>query len=140
FRCTRPLISSVLLIFSAVAERWDPAGGSESSCIAAEKQSGTGAGLCSYAPVPPCNLLSDAELVDDRTVALEVRLLEVVEKAAAPADELEKAAAAVMIFRVGLEMFREIGNTIGEERDLNFRRAGVTLVGGKARDQLRLLL
>ena len=91
--------------------------------------------LCRYATLFP-----DSELVDDRPVPLEVRLLEVVEKAAAAADELEKPAPAVVILRVSLEMLREIGDAIGEERDLYFRRARVPLVGGEARDQLRFLL
>src|SRR5690349_2801526 len=60
-------------------------------------------------PMRDVGLLADAELVDDRPVALEVRLLEVVEKAAAAADELEKPAPAVVILRVSLEMLREIG-------------------------------
>ena len=84
-------------------------------------------------------LFADSELVDDRPVPLVVRFLEVVEKTAAAADELEKPAAAVVILRVSLEMLREIGDAIGEERDLYFRRARVPLMGSVAPDQLRFL-
>ena len=34
----------------------------------------------------------------------------------------------MMILRVGLEMFGEVVDALAEERDLNFRRAGVAVV------------
>src|SRR5690349_7833507 len=49
-------------------------------------------------------LLTNAELVDDRAVALDVHLLEVVEEAAATSDEFQEAAAGVVVLRVRLEV------------------------------------
>src|SRR4051794_32166663 len=73
-------------------------------------------------------LLADAELVDDRAVALEVRLLEVVQKAAATPDQLQEAATAVMVLRVRLEVLRQIGNSAREECDLHFWGAGIAVM------------
>ena len=88
----------------------------------------------------PLGLLTDAELVDDRAIAIEVGLLEVVEEPTAAADELEQSAAAVMVLRVGPEVLGQVGDAVREERDLHLRRPGVTLVGGKVRNQFRFLL
>jgi hypothetical protein len=84
-------------------------------------------------------LLANAELVDDGAIALEVRLLEVIEKAAAPADELQKAAAAVMILRVRLEVLGQVGDSIGKKRNLHFRGASVALVDGVLGDEASFL-
>src|SRR5437016_4873910 len=76
-------------------------------------------------------LLTDAELVDDRAIAIEIGLLEIVEEAAAPADELHQAAAAVVVLRVRLEVLGQVGDAIRKEGDLNLRGSRVTVVGGK---------
>src|SRR6266581_2571354 len=81
-------------------------------------------------------LLTDAELVDDRAIAIEIGLLEVVEETAAPADELQQAAAAVMVLRMRLEVLGQVGDAVREEGDLYLRGPGVTLVGGKVDDQV----
>ena len=87
----------------------------------------------------PWVLLTDAELVDDGAIALVVRLLEVVEKAAAPADELQKTAAAVMVLRVRLEVLGQIGDSIREKRNLRFRGASVAFMDGVLGDEVGLL-
>ena len=46
--------------------------------------------------------------------------LQVIEQAPALTDQLEKAAARVMILRVGLEMFGQVIDSLAEERYLNF--------------------
>src|SRR5947207_2667324 len=103
FECAaRPLIASGLLIFPRVTERWDPAEG--------RKKQKTGP---KARPVSP--LFANAELVDDRAIPREVGLLEVIEKTAAAADELQKAAAAVMILRVRLEVLGQVSDAIGEK-------------------------
>src|SRR5258706_12309401 len=63
-------------------------------------------------------LLADAQLVDDGAVAVLVRLLEVVQKAAAAADKLQEAAAAVMVLRVGLEVLGQVGDAVRGEWEL----------------------
>ncbi len=85
-------------------------------------------------------LLANPELVDDRAVPLHVDILEVVEKPAAPADELQKAAAAVMILRVRFEVLGQVGDPVRQQRDLHFRRTGIARVRRIAVDEVRFLL
>ena len=74
-------------------------------------------------------LLSDVQLSDDRTVALDVCLLEVVKKVSSVTYHLKKTATAVVILVVSLEVLVERVDSACENRDLNLRRACVTLVG-----------
>ena len=85
-------------------------------------------------------LLTNSELVDDRAVPLHVSLLEVVKKPAAATDELQQAAARVMVLRVGLEMLGEVGNAVREECDLHFWRPGIGVMNPIRVDEVRLLL
>ena len=85
-------------------------------------------------------LLPDSELVDDGAIPLLIGLLEVIEKAATAPNELEQSPPAVVIFRVGLEMLCQVGDSVREEGNLHFRRAGVTIVGSVMRNQIRFLL
>src|SRR5437762_706838 len=89
---------------------------------------------------PPQRLLTDAELVDDRTVTFLIGLLEVIEKATTTTDELEQTAAAVMILRVRLEVLGQVSNTVRQEGDLHLRRAGIISMRAVLRNQIRLLL
>src|SRR6185436_17562286 len=91
------------------------------------------------APKGDRRLLTNAELVDDRAVALHVHLLEVVEEAAAPSDELQKAAAGVVVLRVRLEVLGEVGNSVREECDLHFWRSGIGVMHPILVDETRLL-
>src|SRR2546423_7885415 len=93
--------------------------------------------LCRYATM---NLFSDAEFIDDRAVTLDVGLLQIVEKAATAADELEQSAAAVMVLRVRLEMLGEVGDAIREKCDLHFGSSGIAVMGAILGDQVRFLL
>jgi hypothetical protein len=59
-------------------------------------------------PSPTKNdLAPQAELLDERAVAVEIFLLEIVEMAAALAHDLEQTTTRMMILRVRLEMFLE---------------------------------
>ena len=84
-------------------------------------------------------LAADAETGDQGTVTLNVSLLDVVQKAAALAVELHKAAARVVVALVNLEVLGEVRNSAGEQRDLNFGRTGVRLVCAVFLNCLRLL-
>ena len=74
-------------------------------------------------------LLSDVQLLDDCAVTLNVYLLEVAEKISSVTDHFEKAATAVMVLVVGLEVLGEGVDAIGKDRDLNLGRTCVALVG-----------
>src|SRR6185369_4793566 len=116
------------IVVSLLAERWDPA---DSRGIEAEGHRGRAQSarhLCPYVPLLLCTLFSDAELVDDRAVALKVGLLEVVQKTAAAADEFHQSAAAVMVLRVRLEMLGQVSDSIREKCDLHFGRPGIAVM------------
>ena len=44
------------------------------------------------------------------------------------ADQLQEPAAGMVVLGVGLEMFGQVVDALGEDRDLNFRGAGVCFV------------
>src|SRR5690606_37392725 len=67
-------------------------------------------------------LLTNAERGDDLAVPLDVVAAQVVEQAAALADELQETAARVVVLRVRLEVLREVGDALGEQRDLHLGR------------------
>ena len=79
-------------------------------------------------------LLAQAELGDERRVAVSVLLFQVRQQALARVDHLQQAAAAVVVFGVGLEVRREFIDARGEQRDLNFGAAGVGRAAGVGLD------
>ena len=83
-------------------------------------------------------LAADAQLLDDRPVALRVLLPQILEEPAPLADQHQQAAPRVMVLRVGLEVLGEAVDTLGEERDLHLGGAGVTVVRTELLDQALL--
>src|SRR3954454_14608778 len=83
-------------------------------------------------------LAPEAELLDQRAVGLEVLALEVVQEPAAPAHELEQAAARVVILRVSAQMLRELVDARCQQRDLHLRRPGVRVVLAVLADDVEL--
>ena len=75
-------------------------------------------------------LLSEVELRDDRTVALDVLVAKIRQQAAAMANHLQKPAAGMMILLVLLQMLGEIRDARGQHGNLDFRRTRVALVDG----------
>ena len=73
-------------------------------------------------------LLANPEAADQFRIAVGVLALEIVEQTPALADQLEQAAARVMILRVNLEMLGEIVDAIAEQRDLHFRGTRIAVV------------
>src|SRR5699024_10721959 len=65
---------------------------------------------------------------DERTVALDVDLLQVLEHPAALADQEQQSATRVVVVLVLLEVLREILDPTGHDRDLHLGRTGVALV------------
>jgi hypothetical protein len=70
-------------------------------------------------------LLADAEFRDNGLVTLGIVFLKVVEQATPLADQHEKAAARTVVFLVRLEVLRQLANAFAEQRDLDFRAAGI---------------
>src|SRR5690606_8162754 len=82
---------------------------------------------------------AQTESFDQRLVARRARSLQVVEQLAAPADHLQQAAARMVVFRVRLEVVGQFDDPGGEQRNLDFRRAGVVLATLVVGDDLRLV-
>ena len=73
-------------------------------------------------------LLSQAKLLNDRTVAFDVSLLKVTEKVSSVTNHLLQAAAAVMVLVVALKVLGEVLYSVGKKCDLYLGRTCVTLV------------
>src|ERR1700682_2604013 len=84
-------------------------------------------------PSPP-----EPELGDNRSVALDVGALQIVQQPAALADQLEQPAPRVVVVGVRLEMVGEVIDPFAEDRDLDFGRPGVLLVEAVRLDHARL--
>ena len=84
-------------------------------------------------------LLTNAQLVDDGAISLEISLLEVVEEAAAASYEFQESAPAVMIFRVGFEMLGQICDAARQQRNLHFGRSGIAVMRLVRADELCFL-
>jgi len=74
-------------------------------------------------------LPAQAQLLPERPVPVDVLALQVLHQAPAPADEQQQPVAAVVVMLVHLQVLGEIVDSPGQQRDLDFRRAGVTLTG-----------
>lgn len=79
--------------------------------------------------VLPFDLLSDAQFCDNGAVSLDIRLNQVAQQVPAFADHLQKTTAGVVVVLIRLQVFRQRVDPAGQDRDLDFRRTGVALVG-----------
>src|SRR5215831_10204448 len=84
------------------------------------------------------NLSAQAQLPDERTVALDVRAGQVLQQPPAAAYEQQQPAAAVVVVLVHLEVLGQVVDPPGQQRDLDFRRTGVTLIRRVPGDDLLL--
>ncbi len=73
-------------------------------------------------------LLSDSELRDDGSVALDVNFFKVVEQTTTLTYHLEQTAARMTILLMGLEMLGEVIDALSEECDLNLWGTRIALV------------
>src|SRR3984885_12307172 len=87
---------------------------------------------------PGVNLPAQTELLDHRAVPVDVFALQVVQQAPAAADKQQQPAAAVVVVLVHLEVLGQVADPLGQQRDLDLRRAGVTLTGRVTRNDLGL--
>lgn len=83
-----------------------------------------------------CPLATQFELLEHVLVAVGVALAEVVEQRTALAYHLQQSAARVLVLLVSLEVLRKLLDLLSKNPNLNFRRAGVLLVGLQPSDNL----
>lgn len=83
-------------------------------------------------------LAAESELSDQRLVPLLRGASKVVQQSASLANQLEQAPPRMMIFLVSPKVILKAVDPFGQERHLNFRRAGVLLVRSILINQLLL--
>jgi hypothetical protein len=71
------------------------------------------------------DLLTDSELANDFAITIAVNLLQVIEKAATLADKHQQTTTRAVILLVGLKVFRQLCNPLGEDGDLNLGTPGI---------------
>ena len=75
------------------------------------------------------DLLTQAELCDDRTIAVDVLLGKIVQKASALTDHHQKAAAGMVVVLVDAKVLGELVDPGGQNSDLDLGRTGVAGMG-----------
>ena len=73
-------------------------------------------------------LFPQAEPGDDVAIALCVFFAHVLEQRRSCGDHFEQAATRGMVLAVALEVLGKLGDSFGQNRNLNLRRAGVALM------------
>ena len=89
-------------------------------------------------PLPSELLLSQAELLNDCSVTLDILLLQVCEHAAALAYHLQQTTTGMIVLLMGLEVLGKVVDALGEKSDLNLGGTGIALMKGKPGDDLVL--
>ena len=74
-------------------------------------------------------LLAKVQLLQQLGVLGKIVLLEVIEELATAGSHLQKPAARVEVFAVRAQVLGQVIDASGQERDLDFGRAGILLVG-----------
>ena len=74
---------------------------------------------------PGQQLLADTEFRNHGLIPLGIVFLQIVEQATPLADQHEKPAARAVVFLVRLEVLRQLANAFAQQRDLDFRAAGI---------------
>src|SRR5580704_18177304 len=75
-------------------------------------------------------LAPDAKAFDQRLIPRLVLRLDVVEELPALRHEFEQTTARVVVFHMRLEMLGQIADPLGQDRNLDLRRAGIARLQG----------
>ena len=73
----------------------------------------------------PSVLLSDVESCDDRTVALDIVVHQILEEISSASNHLKESATAVVVVGVSLKVLVERVDSVGKNRDLYLRGSGI---------------
>lgn len=71
---------------------------------------------------------TQAQFCTESSVAFDVFATEIVQHVSALANHFQQAAAGMMVFLVGLQMFGKESDSLGEDSNLYFRRSGIAFV------------
>src|SRR5271157_4426602 len=80
-------------------------------------------------------LLADTEFADYVAIAVGIVRLQVIQQAAALADQHQQSTPRGMVLLVDFEVLGQFANPLTQNRDLDFRRAGVCIVSAEAFNQ-----
>ena len=84
-------------------------------------------------------LLTQTQLGNQRTIALDVLALEVVQQTATLTNHQQQTTAGVVVVLVVAQMLVQVIDARGQQRDLNLGRTGVALMGSVLSDNSRLV-
>ena len=73
----------------------------------------------------PSVLLSDVESCDDRTVALDINVHQILEEISSASNHLKESATAVVVVGVNLKVLVERVDSVGKNRDLYLGGSGI---------------
>jgi hypothetical protein len=89
-------------------------------------------------PWPGGALSSQAQLLDDASVSLDVGLCQVIQQPSSLSYKHQKPPAGVVIFLVSLEVLGEVIDSLGEDGNLHFGGPGVPFLLPEILDDLFL--
>lgn len=89
-----------------------------------------------HPPLTKSRSASQSQLGDETSISLHILSAQIVEEATTLANHHQQATPAVVIVLVLTEMLGQMIDPLGEQGDLDFRRAGVTVVGPVLGDYL----
>ena len=83
-------------------------------------------------------LLTDTQLGDQSTVAVDVLLCQIVQHLAALTNHHQQTTAGVVVMLVHAQVIGQLVDAGGQDSNLNFGRTGVALVSSVLQDNLGL--
>jgi hypothetical protein len=84
---------------------------------------------------PSIFLLSNAQSINKRPIPGMINAAEVIQQPTPTPDQLQQSSAGMMILLVSLEMLGQVGNAVGQYRNLNLRRSGIFFMPPMLGDQ-----
>jgi hypothetical protein len=85
-------------------------------------------------------LFSQAKLLDQSPITVDVFVFQVVQEAAPLTHQLDQSPTGMMVLGMDLEMIRQVSDALAQDGYLNFRGAGVGVVQPVAIDYLLFLV
>jgi hypothetical protein len=84
-------------------------------------------------------LLSQAELLDQGPITVDIFVFQIVQEAAALTHQLDQSTTGMVVLGMDLKMIRQVTDALAQDGHLDFRGAGVGLMQPVAIDYLLFL-